>query len=706
MGDLVGESVRIERALSRPPFIRVNGKAALDEGWPSGPFEQPDVWRQKLEHHTHNVGLVMGRGLLAIDIDLYKPGAEDAWDALRDDTGLDDDTVRAISGRAGLHALYRYPTDLHVPSVPLEPRGYPSIEVKADGGYIVCAPSVHPDTGRAYSWEDGWSPEERAAREAPTALLELIGVGTESTASGHWRPLDGRAGDDDLNPADVESARLLCEHFGGHDPALMHGTIGIWRPGKSPSDGSASVTIGHIGPGVAKVWTDGWEPFVQGKVYDLGALRAMAGVAPTIAVPEIELPAGYRLWRPGDDVVPDPVLARDAYIGPVGAYLDLLAGNTEAHPAAVGIQLLASLGTIIGRRASYRAGRIVQHCNLFAAVVGPSSEGAKGVADAEALALIDSLVPTYLARHGIGGLGSGEALVRELRDDQDEPPEKRRIIFDAELSSVLKVVKRDGSILGDVLRKAFDYSPLRHSTVANGWAVATGHHIALVGSITPEELRVHIDGIAIANGMGNRFAFVWSRIAGRLPEGGAVDSARVAEIAQEVGDALTTLEDRISVNGTVHLPLNPAARARWGEFYMDRRTGIGTGITKALTGRQVVHAARLALIYAVLDGAVVIKEEHVAAAVAWCDYSCASAEKVFVGRVPGKAGLLLAAVRESMPDGITGRELNAGVTHNWKAGELSAARAELESRHLLFVANEPSGGRPRERYLAMAALGR
>jgi hypothetical protein len=702
--ELVEESVRIERALSRPPLIRLNGKEALDRGWPSGPFQDPERWRARLVGHATNVGLVMGRGLLALDVDLYKVGAEDAWQALRDDTGLDDDTVRAITGRGGMHALFRYPPELRVPSVPLGPRGYDGIEVKADGGMIVVAPSVSPETGRPYCWEDGWAPGEHEVREASEKLLALVGAGHATTSSLHWHPLN----DDELaalNPADVEVARLLCENFGGHDPALVHGTMGVWRPGKSPADGSASVTVGHIGPGVARCWTDGWPGLEQGRVYDLAQLRQMAGIAPTIAVPSLTVPRGYRLWRPGDDIVPDPVLARDAYIGPVGEYLDLLDGQTEAHPAAVGAQLLASLGTLIGRRACYRAGRIVHHCNLFVAVIGPSSEGAKGVADTEALALVGQVLSSFVADHSIGGLGSGEALVRELADDQDPPAEKCRIVIDAELSAVLKVVKRDGSILGDVLRKAFDYTALRHSTVSNQWVIATGHHIAIVGSITPEELRALIDGLSVANGFANRFMYVWSRITNWLPDGGAIDAAAVGKIADTIRDALAALDDRLAVNGTVHLELDPAAKARWATFYRQRRTGTGTGVVKALTSRQVAQAARLALIYAVLDGAVVIRPEHIDAAIAWCDYSTHSATKAFGGTIGGKTGTLLTAIRAAGDDGLDGTAQHAVFHRAVKAEQLAALREELEDEHLIITTTIPSGGRPRVVSYALSRTG-
>ena len=59
---------------------------------------------------------------------------------------------------------------------------------------------------------------------------------------------------------------------------------------------------------------------------------------------------------------------------------------------------------------SYRAKRIVEHCNLFVAIVGPRLGGREGVADTEALTIVHEVVPSFLAHHSIVGLGSGEAL--------------------------------------------------------------------------------------------------------------------------------------------------------------------------------------------------------------------------------------------------------------------------------------------------------
>ncbi len=294
-----------------------------------------------------------------------------------------------------------------------------------------------------------------------------------------------------LDPRDVECAHILVEHFGGHSPTLLHGAvIGVMRPGKL--DGSTSITIGYIAAGVAKCWSDGWPPFEQGKVYDVGQLRQLAGIAPTITVPEaFALPAGYRLWRPGDGTIPVPVLSRDAYHGIVGDFLDLIAGNVEAHPAAVGIHVLACFGTILGRDVAYIAGPEIHYPKIFGAVVGPSSSGGKGIAKSTAMVLVSAVDPLFLARHSIGGVGSGEVVVHEMRDTkpEDNPTEKRRIVLSAELSRVLRIIRREGSILGDILREAFDNDPLRHSTLSNKVAVSTGHHLSVLGSITPTELR-------------------------------------------------------------------------------------------------------------------------------------------------------------------------------------------------------------------------
>jgi hypothetical protein len=129
-----------EERLDRPPLIRWQyvgtDKVPLDKGWTTGPWDDPDGWRARLEGWTGEVGMLTGRGLLVLDVDAYKPGAEQSFEALVADTKLDLGTVVVLSPRGGRHYWYSYDASVHVPSCELEPFGYPGVDVRADGGFI------------------------------------------------------------------------------------------------------------------------------------------------------------------------------------------------------------------------------------------------------------------------------------------------------------------------------------------------------------------------------------------------------------------------------------------------------------------------------------------------------------------------------------------------------------------------------------------
>jgi hypothetical protein len=171
----------------------------------------------------------MGRGLLALDADLYKSEAQGSWDALVDDCGLDQDTVRQLSGGGGTHQLYGYEGELHVPSGHVD--GYPGIDVKADGGMIVVAPSMHPDSGRRYVFEDEHQPGKVVLAQAPAKLLDLLcgGTSTERPADELFEPMIGDARKAGWVPKSRPSW------------SAEHGwTWQITRPGKEPREGTAA----------------------------------------------------------------------------------------------------------------------------------------------------------------------------------------------------------------------------------------------------------------------------------------------------------------------------------------------------------------------------------------------------------------------------------------------------------------------------------
>lgn len=101
-----------------------------------------------------------GSGVYVVDVDFDSEKGVDGWASLK---GLPDlpDTVVQRSPRGGAHYLFR--TDK-------PPRNknsfHPGIDIRADGYYIMLAPSVHPN-GKLYEWEQGLGPDEIELAEFP-----------------------------------------------------------------------------------------------------------------------------------------------------------------------------------------------------------------------------------------------------------------------------------------------------------------------------------------------------------------------------------------------------------------------------------------------------------------------------------------------------------------------------------------------------------
>jgi hypothetical protein len=152
-------------------FTPLVGKKPVLKGWQSAPHETLQEalgWAAK-----GNVGLRTGRisGVVVIDAD---PGADLSPLSL-------PETVTALTGRPGARHLYfHHDGPLGNSSGQLGPH----IDVKADGGQVVFAGSVHPETGVMYRWADGHSPAEIELVKLPAHIRELLRKPDPPNASG------------------------------------------------------------------------------------------------------------------------------------------------------------------------------------------------------------------------------------------------------------------------------------------------------------------------------------------------------------------------------------------------------------------------------------------------------------------------------------------------------------------------------------------
>jgi hypothetical protein len=97
------------------------------------------------------------------------PGARDWLRAMEQTHGPLPNTWAVSTSPGRGHRYFR--SAVPIPSVPKD-RLAPDVEIKGEGGYVVCPPSIHPD-GHAYRFVIGPEQLDRPA-EAPAWLVELI----------------------------------------------------------------------------------------------------------------------------------------------------------------------------------------------------------------------------------------------------------------------------------------------------------------------------------------------------------------------------------------------------------------------------------------------------------------------------------------------------------------------------------------------------
>ncbi len=135
----------------------------------------------------------------------------------------------------------------------------------------------------------------------------------------------------------------------------------------------------------------------------------------------------------------------------------------------------------------------------------------------------------------------------------------------------------------------------------------------------------------------------------------------------------------------------------WHSVYADLSEG-KPGLLGAVTARGEAHVVRLALTYALLDRADVIRTEHLLAALALWEYCERSAAWIF-GTATGDA-VADRVMRELtlVPEGLTRTEIRDLFKRHQSSERIGRGLALLESAGLVEQVDEVSGGRPVERW--------
>ena len=342
-------------------------------------------------------------------------------------------------------------------------------------------------------------------------------------------------------------------------------------------------------------------------------------------------------------------------------------------------------------------------------MVGETSKGRKGTSWGYIRNLFKSIDEKFETRVQ-EGLSSGEGLIWAVRDkiikktpikekgrivdyeDQvvDEGIEdKRLLVLETEFASTLRVLEREGNMLSAVIRRAWDSGNLQTLT-KNSPALATGAHVSIIGHITREELLRYLNDIEQANGFGNRFLWFCVKRSKMLPHGSNIDSVDFSLTVEKLKKAVTF------ASSIEEIKWAKETETIWEKVYPSLSEG-KPGLFGGITARAEAYVVRLSCVYALLDLSLVIKPQHIAAALAVWDYVEESVKYIFQNRTGDPiANKIFKALQEAEDKSMSRTEIRDLFGRNQKAERLTVALEILQVNGLAKKEVVSTEGRSQE----------
>jgi len=159
-----------QRAMAVFP-LRPKSKAPYGhtQGVHDATFSSAATYDSWFARPNSNIGYAISSKVIVVDVD-PRNGGQESEDALFEAGKAFWPTLMSHSGRGdgGHHYFLSAPESEH--GLRGQIPGYPGIDIKKEGGYVLLPPSIHPDSHKPYRWHN----EHEPIQKCPEWLAELI----------------------------------------------------------------------------------------------------------------------------------------------------------------------------------------------------------------------------------------------------------------------------------------------------------------------------------------------------------------------------------------------------------------------------------------------------------------------------------------------------------------------------------------------------
>ena len=336
-----------------------------------------------------------------------------------------------------------------------------------------------------------------------------------------------------------------------------------------------------------------------------------------------------------------PVLPKEAMHGLPGDVARILAERTGADEASILSMFLTMFGNTIGRQPHISFYGHEEPGRLYTLIVGRWARGRKGTAYNAVRALFVPAEPEWANTRIESGLQSPEAMIEAVADSPTGDP--RLLILETEFARMAAAMGASRKFSAQ-MRTGYDGEPLSRKRVAKQPLIATQHHISMIGMITPGEL---IQLQKITGGLESRILYVYSAPARKTDADPFAEQDDELYLSERIRTAINTAWDNIldgagAISAELSQIRGVAPNCKFSiddEVADEWKTSIEPEIEELAdnigedfaryTARGQTHVIRLALLYALADGANQIEWPHVRAAMAFWEFCANSARRIF-----------------------------------------------------------------------------